>query len=456
MMGAVRTIRDHAPALRRVGIALAAAHLLVAAWAWWRTLGRGAGQPDVVGAAYALMLSALAASLAVTWPVAARHGMRSIAVWVSAAALALPIDAWLAMRSAERRDRYETALSSGLSESPDGAFRWSITLAEPFSAGHHALLELERDGRPATLPIVLRRSPRDSVVAGAWGLALRPLGGDRYWLTVGTAWVRGGPQHFLIEWNGAAPQVQEVARGLSVVDGRARWDCAAWGPEAHEIPEAEAFCRLDGTLPPVRSCQLERLAAGCGPEVAPAAGCQPELAGIVPSVVACLERRAQDGDPLAWDALVLATTEARDSRALYDLLARSLAAEQALDPTCAQLRDGARLLVAGRRLGRWWEWVRFDGASRLLTARGAPGADEARCAALPPIAAALACDGPGLAWEAVQTARESGRGEDSCARVLAMAARGEIERLAPPERETARSWRAACAAREEARRVSAR
>ena len=455
-MEAATTTRDRTPALRRLGMLLVGVHLLVAGWAWGRTLGRGVGQADVVGAAYALLLTAPAVTVVATWPIVARRGMRAAAVWVAAAALALPVDAWLARRSAGPRARYEFALSSALNDSPDGAFRWSITLAEPFGAGHHALLELERDGRPASLPIPLRRSPRDNIAAGAWGLALRPLGRDRYWLTVGTAWVRGGPQYFLLEWSGATPRVQEIARGLSVVDGRARWDCAAWSAEAREGPEPEALCRPDGTLPPIRACQLERLAAACGPAMAPAAGCQPELAGIAPSVVACLEQRAQGGDPLAWDALALATTEAHDSRVLYDLLARALAAEQVLDPTCARLRYGARLLVAGRRLGRWWEWLRLDGASRLLAARNAPGAENARCVALPPIAAALAGTIPALAWEAVQTARDAGQGDEACVRVLAMATRGEIERLAPPEREAARSWRAACAAREEASRVSAR
>jgi len=449
-MGAATTNRDRAPALRRIGIAIAAGHVLVAAWAWWRSLGRGAGQADVVGAAYALLLSALAASLIATWPIVARRGTRAAALWAAAATLALPLDAWLAIRSAEPRYRYAVAISSGLYETPDGAFRWSITLAEPFTAGHHALLNLERDGRPSTLPIALRRSPRDNVAAGAWGLALRPLGGDRYWLAAGTAWARGGPQYFLVEWSGTTPRVREIARGLAVADGRARWDCAAWGAEARESPEPEVFCRQDGTLPPVRACQLERLGAACGPTVAPAAGCQPEVAGDLPGVVACLEQRARGGDPFAWDALVLATAVARDGQALYDLLTRSRAVEQPLDPTCAALRHGARQLAAGRRLGRWWEWVRLDGATTLLAARSAPGAESVRCPALPPVAAELALDRSALAWEAAQSAREAGRDDDSCARVLAMAERGEIDRLASREREAARSWHAACAARRQA------
>jgi hypothetical protein len=447
-MAVATTIRDRAPALRRIGMVLSATHVLVASWAWWRTLGRGWGQADVVGAAYALLLSAFAASLVATWPVVARRGARAAAAWVAAAALALPVVAWLATRSAEPRYRYEVAISSGLYDAPDGAFHWSVTLAEPFTSGHHALLELERDGRPATLPIALRRSPRDNVAPGAWGLALRPLGRDRYWLAVGTAWARAGPQYFLLEWSGTAPRVREVKRGLAVEDGHARWDCAEWGAEARGAPEPDAVCREDGTLPPVRACQLERLAAACGSGISSAAGCQPELAGELPAVMACLERRARDGDPLAWDALVLATTVARDGHALYDLLTRSRAAEQPLDPACAALRHGARQLAAGRRLGRWWEWVRLDGATNLLAARGTPGAERAHCPALPPVAAELALDSPALAWDAVQSAREAARDDDSCVRVLAMAARGEIDRLAPPRREAARAWHAACVARQ--------
>ncbi len=441
------TTRDVTRALRRAGIALAAVQVLIAGWAWWRMLHRGVGQTDIVGSAFALLITALAASLVATWPLVARRGTRAAVAWVAAAVLALPVSAWLALRSAEPRYRYEISLSSGSYDAPDGAFRWSVTLAEPFTAGHHALLEIERDGRSTTLPIALRRSPRDNVAAGAWGLALRPLGEGRYWLTVGTAWARGGPQYFLLEWSGATPRLKEIVRGLVVEDGRARWDCGVWGEELRASPEPDDLCRQDGTLPPVRACRLERLAAACEAAVAPAAGCQPELAGDALAVVACLERRARDGDPLAWDALVLASTVGRDGGALYDLLARSLAAEQPRDPACAALRHGARQLAAGRRLGRWWEWVRLDGARTLLEAHGVPGAERGRCPSLPPVAAELARERPALAWEAALVARDAGRGDESCSRVLAMAASGEIERLASPEREAADAWRAACAAR---------
>ncbi len=446
-MAAPPASRDRAPALRRAGIACAAAHALMACWAWLQTLRLGAGQADAVGAAYALLLSAIAAGVIATGPAVARRGPRAAAAWLAVAVLALPVAAWLARRSAEPRFRYEVALASGLYEAPGGAFRWSVTLAEPFTAGHHALLQLERDGLSTALPLALRRSPRDNVAAGAWGLALRPLGGERWWLVAGTGWARSGPQHFLLDWSGAAPRVEEVARGLAVADGRARWDCAAWGAAAREEPTAETVCRLDGTLPPVRACQLERLAAACGAAIAPAAGCQPELAGESPAVAACLERRARGGDPLAWDALVLATAVARDSAALYGLLTRSRAAERPSDPVCAALRHGARQLAAGRQLGRWWEWVRLDGADNLLAARSLPGAAGRDCPALEPVAAELALDGPALAWDAVQSARAAGRGDDACARLAAMAGRGDLDRLAPPGREAARTWHAACAAR---------
>ncbi len=455
-MAELASNRDFTPALRRAGTGLAGLHLLVAAWAWWRVLHRGAGQADIVGVAFAFLITALAASLVATWPLVARRGARAAAAWVAAALLALPVNAWLGVRSAEPRYRYEISLSSGLYEAPDGAFRWSVTLAEPFAAGQHALLEIERDGRATTLPIALRRSPRDNVAAGAWGMTLRPLGEGRYWLTIGTAWVRGGPQYFLLEWAGTTPRLEEIERGLAVEDGRAHWDCRDWSEPARGSPATDDPCRQDGTLPPVRACRLERLAEVCDAALAPAAGCEPESAGDSPAVVACLERRARDGDPLAWDALVLATTVARDGRTLYDLLARSLAAEQPRDPVCAALRHGARLLAAGRRLGRWWEWVRLDGARTLLAARGVPGAETAQCPALPPVAAELARERPALAWEAALVARDAGRGDESCTRVLALAASGDIDRLAPSDREAAGAWRAACAARAAASPASAR
>jgi hypothetical protein len=323
-----------------------------------------------------------------------------------------------------------------------------VTLAEPFTEGQHALLQLERGGRSWTLPLALRRSPRDNVAAGAWGLGLRELGAERWWLVVGTGWTRSGPQFFLLDWSREAPRLEEVRRGLTAEDGRARWTCDAWRAPAPGGPPSESLCRSDGTLPPVRACQLEDLAAACGPALPRAAGCQPELAGESPRVMGCLERRAADGDPLAWDALVLTTAIARDGPALYRLLTRSRAAEEAREPICAALRHGARQLAAGRQLGRWWEWVRVDGATNLLAARRRPEAARRECPALPPVAAALALDDPALEWEAVRSARDAGRADDACARVLAMAERGDLLRLAPAELGPARAWHAACAARQ--------
>ncbi len=447
-MPSERAEANGTPALWRAGLALVAVHVVVAAWAWGRALRHGAGQADVVSAAYALLLTAIAASLVTTGPVVARRGRRAVTVWLAAAALTLPVDVWLARRSAEPRFRYEVALSSGLYEAPGHAFRWSVTLAEPFTEGQHALFQLERRGRSWTLPLALRRSPRDNVAAGAWGLGLRELGAQRWWLVVGTGWTRRGPQFFLLDWSADAPRLEEVKRGLTVEDGRARWACDAWGAPTPDVVRAESLCPLDGTLPPVRACQLETLAAACGPALPQAAGCQPDLAGESPKVLECLERRAADGDPLAWDALVLTTAVARDGPALYQLLIRSRAAEEVHDPICAALRHGARQLAAGRQLGRWWEWVRVDGATTLLAARRLPEAAGRDCPALPPVAAALALDDPALGWEATRSAREAGRADDACARVLAMAERGELARLAPADRGPAREWHAACVARQ--------
>ena len=72
-MAETATTRDVARALRRAGIALAAMQVMVAGWAWWRMLQRGVGQADIVGSAFALLITALAASLVATWPLVARR-----------------------------------------------------------------------------------------------------------------------------------------------------------------------------------------------------------------------------------------------------------------------------------------------------------------------------------------------------------------------------------------------
>lgn len=443
----VAEVSRSSPSLpRRVGIALAGVQAVVAAGGWWYALARGQGRPDVVSAAFAVLLTAIAASLLLTWPSAARRSTRAAVAWVTVAILALPVEAWLLRRSGEPRYRFESAISSGRLEAPDGAFHWSVSIAEPFERRQHANLLIEREGSEELLPLPLRRSATDSIAAGSVGLSMRPLGGARYWLSIGTGWVRQGPQYFLVDLSHGPTRLEEISRGLEVADGRPRWDCRVWGGPAGQAPTLDEICGDDGTLPPWRACELARLAGLCEATAVAAASCRPELAADEPALIECLERRGREGDPLAWDALVLVTAESYDGRKIADVVARARTLDESRDPRCAEAREGGRLLAAGRRLGRWWRWLRVQGINHRLASP--EGVD---CDALPAVTAELDVPREQLAWEAAAIERDEGRIERSCARMLELDRRGGIERLPATERESARAWRDACLARERVR-----
>lgn len=445
-MSASTAEKDRPPLARRIAAALAIVQALVAVGGWCYALARGQGQPDVVSAAFAVLLTAIAGSLLLTWPIASRRGATAVLVWSAVALLALPVEIWLARRSGKPRYRFESAISSGRLDAPDERFHWSITIAEPFDRRQHAFLLLERSGREELLPLPLRRSAADNIAAGSVGQSMRALGGERYWLSIGTGWVRRGPQYFLVDLSRQPTRLEEISRGLEVENGHPGWDCEVWGGGEGSLPTLEAFCAEDGTLPPRRACELRALAVRCTEAAVVAAGCRPELTADDSTVIACLERRGREGDPLAWDALILAAAESYDGRRIADVAARARAVDESREPRCAAAREGGRLLAAGRRLGRWWRWLRLQGAGHLLSAPEDPA-----CDALPSIAAELAIPRELIAWEAAVIERDEGRLERSCARVYELESSGGIDCLPTGDREEARRWRAACLTRDRVR-----
>ncbi len=470
-------------------LALAAGHGILAAVAWVRSTGSGAHVPDVVGGAYAVLVTLVAAAVAAALPSRWLH-RRGARAGALAAALLLPLQAYLVQRSFRPTVRYEDAVTTGEQRSDDGRFGFALELCEPLTPLQFAQLNVKRkeDGRAWRVPVPLRRTERDAFSTSIPWARLSALGEERYWLAVSGAVARPGPQFFVVETGADPPRVSAVEKGLSRVDGRARWDCAAWppaaapsrtapaaaaaragpgpdagpnaapdagpdaapdaGPDAapNAAPDAapdviESICGPSGILPPERACLLDGLAAACGPDVARVAARCPAFVADAPVAAACLERRVRDGDVEATDARLAVRIVERDGNAAARLIEDAHAAEAPRDAACAAARHAGRRLAAGRGIPHQALWLRGAEDLLALRAKGNPAA----CPAGPLPGEELRRTDARLLWEIATIRRGWGDLAGSCARLESLVAGPGLSALEPDARPLADEWLQVCA-----------
>lgn len=232
-----------------------------------------------------------------------------------------------------------------------------------------------------------------------------------------------------------------MRRGLTLQQGRARWDCAVWGRGA-ETARIEDIVGASGLLPPERACRLATLAGRCGPDLLEAVARAPQWAADLAEARACVVQRTREtGEPAAWDAAVALALEDEDIGAALRLADDAFAKELVADPECAARRVAARRLAAARR-GRWRDvWLR--GALDLLADRDArPGA---HCVGLGPVGDELRRETGLLQWEAASIQRQQGEIAASCAMMRRMQETGALAAAPAADRNEAARWASACA-----------
>ncbi len=425
---------------------LATAHVVVAALCWLSATSGGVRRPYTAAMVLALAVTIVALG-AVVGALAYHRDARGVTTFLVAGALLAQLGLVASMR--EARFCYEEGYPSGLSRSSDGAWRVSMRVCEPYRSHHFARLDLTRvkDRRAFTLPIRVRRGPRDVITHRTDWIGMRPLDENRYWLTLSTAVSRRGPQFFELQVDVEPPVLREIRRGLHVTDGRAEWDCEVWGAGAAREDRADAvgaICSEARLSPPEGVCLLRGLAAACDERLVRAALCRPDLARH-PEFRDCLTRLATGiGHGPAWDALVAIGIEVDDPSRAREVVAAAHDSETSRGVPCAASRDAARRLAEARRHPSTSR--QRLALSDLLANRTADASQ--RCGPLStPFAAELAVPAARLEWEIAAIDRQWGFVGRSCDRTAALvAAPGELglSRLEGPVRAEALAWAAAC------------
>lgn len=333
---------------------LLAIHLLFAIASWALATGAGRYSADLVGIG-GIVLAVAIAMLAWTSLLVCHHAGRRVQFGgiLVAVTLVLP-QVGLLVRLGSGGDRFESNWMTGWIHGDNGQLSFNIETRDVTLARHSEWVSLRRDadGAIASFRLPIDRRAGDLIQARTtWG-RLSYLGGDRYWLTISTSFVRSGPVAFLINVDHWPPQLDRFQRGEQLAAGVLRWDCGAFNAElsAARTDPRQALCGDVGTLPPVRSCLLQELAANDSPLLATAVACHPQDAVHAAVVRAELSRRAAaEHDPRAADAALLVALETRDSRPVSDALSAADQSDQAQGATCAKFRFHARRYALARR-----------------------------------------------------------------------------------------------------------